>query len=110
MNSVEVRNLLKNLGFFYIEEVDRHARILFRAGHVSDALFDVVEMDKSSGGLEGRYADLIERVHRTLIRYQDEADHAAFLSPELRKAWLDELSSEAGLTPTELHSIATAKQ
>ena len=109
MDQREVSKLLKKLGFFHIVVVDQDSKILFRAGHAIDALIDVVALDKDSGRLRGAYAGLIERVYPILIRYQEEADHAAFLSPELRKAWLDELASKAGLTPIELHSIASAK-
>lgn len=98
MEQARVFELLRRLGFFYVEDNVGSKYIEILAGHAPESLMHVVSLHVQDRQLTGPYAALLTRLDGALARYEDEADRAIGYAPEARNAWVSNLAKEAGLT------------
>lgn len=106
----KIEDVLKRVGFFHVQTVDRGAVLEFHAGHIPNALFWVLTWDKATDTLSGPYADFVDRVAAVIARYSAESDDVIMLPVAARQAWIANLASQAGLTTDELKRITSSAQ
>lgn len=107
MDRPQIEDILKRLGFFHVQEIDRGDVSDFCAGHIASTPFVVLTRDNATGALSGAYADLLERLAPVVLRYAMESDDIVMLPPDKRQAWISDLAHQAQLTPNELQAIMT---
>jgi hypothetical protein len=105
VNESMIKDVLKRLGFFYVQEVDRETVSDFQVGHVASVPFLAVSRTKATGGLSGPYAELVERLGPVVSRYIAESDEIVMLSSDARQIWIAELANQAEITIGELKSV-----
>jgi hypothetical protein len=106
MDQARALDLLRRLGFFYVQHDASSSRIDFLAGHVPEVLQHVASLHLPSGKLDGPYAGLLERLDPVIARYQDEEHEVAHLPPQMRQEWLTKLARGAGLSLNQLRAVA----
>lgn len=107
MDRSKIVDVLRRLGFFHVEEVDRGSVSEFNVGHTQSVPFLALSRNKTTGDLSGAYAELVERIAIVLSRYSAENDEIIMLPPEKRQAWLAELACQAKLSTNELKAIVS---
>lgn len=108
MDQSQIENVLKRLGFFHVQEVDRGTVSDFRVGHIPSAPFVVLSRNKATGALSGPYAELVERLGAVVSRYVAESGDVVMLPSVDRQAWIAHLALQAQLTTSELQSVMSS--
>lgn len=102
MDESQIEDVLKRLGFFYVQTVDNGSRVDFYVGHIQSVPFLAVNKDKNSGALAGPYAELVGRLGPVVLRYVEERNDVVGLPPFRREAWIADLAEQAQLKKNEL--------
>ncbi|KVC78922.1 hypothetical protein WM03_13005 [Burkholderia ubonensis] len=109
MDASRVEQILKMLGFSVVEQSTSGETISFKVGADAGALVPAVSIDRSTGVLDGEFAERIAKLDLAYAAYEREADEVAYWAPEMRARWLASVVAQSGLSADEFRKFTSRK-